>query len=137
MSVDDPKTVLMADDDEDDCFLAREAFEACGTGDVFSCVEDGMKLMEYLSACARPGPQRLPHVILLDLNMPRKDGREVLLEIKANPGLRNIPIAILTTSREEKDVSFAMKASAKLFITKPSTFDQWVEIMKSITTLGS
>jgi CheY-like chemotaxis protein len=124
--------VLMADDDEEDCFLATEAFSKSGAEATFSCVEDGDELMDRLSDRSRSEIEALPSLILLDLNMPRKDGREVLLEIKAEPALRHIPIVILTTSRDERDISFAMKAGAKRFITKPATFEEWVGIMKSL-----
>lgn len=126
----DQYSVLMADDDEEDCFLAGEAFLESGAGATFFCVEDGIELMEYL--LERPGRRDLPNLILLDLNMPRKDGREALLEIKAESSLQHIPIVILTTSKEEKDVAFAMRAGASSFVTKPATFDGWVEIMKSL-----
>ncbi len=122
----------MADDDEEDCFLAKEAIEASGAMADFSCIEDGIELMDYLSERSRSKPGELPDLILLDLNMPRKDGREALLEIKAEPTLQHIPIVILTTSQEEKDVSFSMGAGANSFITKPATFDEWVEIMRSL-----
>lgn len=125
--------VLMADDDADDCFLATEAFSESGADAAFSCVKDGIELMDYLDEhLAERGIRELPKLILLDLNMPRKDGREALLEIIANPALQLIPIIILTTSREERDVAFSMRAGAKSFITKPATFDEWVKIMKSL-----
>jgi CheY-like chemotaxis protein len=124
--------VLMADDDEEDCLLAKEAFEASGADGAFCCVDDGMELMEYLSERSRPEANELPDLILLDLNMPRKDGREALLEIKTEPALKHIPIVILTTSAEEKDISFSLKAGADSFITKPATFGEWVNIMKSL-----
>jgi CheY-like chemotaxis protein len=122
----------MADDDMEDCLLAAEAFSESGAKASFSCVEDGEELMDYLSEHSRPEIERLPALILLDLNMPRKDGREALLEIKAEPGLKNIPIVILTTSEEQRDISFTMNAGAESFITKPATFDGWIEIMKSL-----
>ena len=128
----DQHSVLMADDDEEDCLLANEAFSESGLKATFSCVEDGMELMDYLFERSRSDTISLPDLILLDLNMPRKDGREALLEIKAEPALQHIPIVILTTSREEKDIAFAAKAGANTFITKPATFDEWVEIMKSL-----
>ncbi len=124
--------VLMADDDEEDCILAQEAFIESGAMAAFSCVKDGMELMDYLSGHTLPELNGLPNLILLDLNMPRKNGREALLEIKAEPALRHIPIVILTTSNEEKDVAFTLEAGAEAFITKPATFDEWVEIMKSL-----
>lgn len=129
------KAVLMADDDEEDCFLAREAFEASGATAAFASVENGLKLMAHLSECCRSNPSGLPALILLDLNMPLKDGREALLEIRSQPALRHIPVVILTTSEEEKDVAFTMKAGANSFITKPATFDEWVGIMKSLAEL--
>lgn len=132
VTTEDRRTVLMADDDEEDCILAKEAFEASGARAAFSCVEDGIELMDYLSERSRSDPGGLPALVLLDLNMPRKDGREALLEIKAESALRHIPIVILTTSEEEKDIAFTMKAGANLFITKPETFDEWVRMMDSL-----
>ena len=125
-------TVLMADDDVDDCYLAKEAFLETGAKATFSCVEDGEELIDYLLKHSRPEIKGLPKLILLDLNMPRKDGRQALRAIKADPTLRDIPIIIFTTSEEKKDICFAMKAGADLFITKPAIFDKWVEIMKSL-----
>jgi len=124
--------VLMADDDEDDCSLAKEAFGECGFKADFSCLLDGLELLDYLSAHSRDEVRGLPKLILLDLNMPRMDGRQTLLKIKAEPILRDIPIVIFTTSSEKKDICFAMKAGADLFITKPTNYDDWVEIMKSL-----
>ena len=130
--MDEPLSVLMADDDEEDCLLASKAFEASGTEVTFCCVMDGMELMDFLADRSSAGGEKLPDLILLDLNMPRKDGREALIEIKAEPALQHIPIVILTTSEEQKDVDFAMKAGAESFITKPATFDEWVKMMKSL-----
>ena len=132
------RIVLMADDDEDDCMLAREAFEESKVEVGFYCVEDGMKLLEYLF---RSGEYEslsqtpLPVLILLDLNMPKKDGRQALKEIKSNPSLQHIPIVVLTTSREEKDIAFSREMGAKSFITKPDAFDEWVETMRSLESL--
>jgi CheY-like chemotaxis protein len=123
-------TVLMADDDEDDCFLAKEALFQSGAKAAFSCVEDGEKLMEYLSNHSQSELTGLPHLILLDLNMPRKDGRQALREIKAQPTFRHIPVIILTTSDEQEDIDFTLKAGVDSFITKPSGFEEWVRIMK-------
>lgn len=120
--------VLMADDDEDDCILAKDAFAESGAQGVLGFVENGLELMSSLFRSAA-----LPALILLDLNMPLKDGREVLKEIKSIPQFMNIPIVVLTTSREEKDVNYSCEMGAKSFITKPATFDGWVEIMKSLS----
>jgi CheY-like chemotaxis protein len=132
MTSEDQRTILMADDDEEDRFLAKEALEASGARTVLSIVGDGMELMDYLLECSLSKSNGLPDLILLDLNMPRKDGREALVEIMGEPTLRHIPIVILTTSQEEKDISFAMQSGATLFVTKPATFDEWVEMMKSL-----
>jgi CheY-like chemotaxis protein len=132
VSGEDQTVVLMADDDAEDCLLATEAFAESGAKAAFSCVGDGVELMDYLAKRSRSDANRLPALILLDLNMPRKDGRKVLIEIKSDPDLQHIPILILTTSSEEKDVAFSMKAGAESFITKPADFDEWVEIMKSL-----
>jgi len=130
--VDEPLSVLMADDDEEDCLLASKAFQASGAEVTFCCVMDGMELMDYLADRSNAGGEKLPDLILLDLNMPMKDGREALIEIKADPALQHIPIVILTTSEEQKDVDFTMKAGAESFITKPASFDEWVVVMKSL-----
>lgn len=132
MAKEGQETVLMADDDADDCLLASEAFAKSGREAVFSCVGDGIELMSYLSECIGSETKSLPVLVLLDLNMPRKDGREALIEIKSDPLLRHIPIVILTTSKEERDIDFITKAGARSFITKPATFDEWVQIMKSL-----
>lgn len=127
--------ILMADDDEDDCLLAGEALEESNAPGTLACVEDGIKLLEYLARCRNP-PQEagtpLPALILLDLNMPRKTGRQALAEIKSIPAFQDIPIVVLTTSREEKDIAFCRKMGVKDFITKPAAFGEWVEIMKSL-----
>jgi CheY-like chemotaxis protein len=129
------RIVLMADDDEDDCMLAREAFQETGAEGAFSCVEDGMEMLAYLYRTGKYKPisdSPLPVLILLDLNMPRKDGRQALREIKADPVLRDIPVVVLTTSREETDISFSLEMGAQSFVTKPDTFAQWVAIMKEV-----
>lgn len=132
MAGDEFRTVLMADDDAEDCMLATEAFRESGAKAEFSCVENGIELMNYLSEHSGDETNRLPALILLDLNMPRKDGREALVEIKTEPALRQIPIVILTTSEEQEDITFSLGAGAESFITKPATFDEWVEMMKSL-----
>ena len=118
--------VLMADDDEDDCVIAKDAFKESGAHGVLHCVENGMELMNYLSGCPP-----LPALILLDLNMPQKDGRQALREIKSVPELRKIPVVVLSTSREEKDIAFSRRMGADSFITKPTAFAGWVKMMKS------
>jgi CheY-like chemotaxis protein len=117
----------MADDDEDDCALAKDAMRESGARGQIECVEDGFELMDFLS---RSDP--LPALILLDLNMPVKDGRQALREIKADPEYRAIPIVIFTTSHEKDDMAYTSEMGANGFITKPGAFGQWVRIMKGL-----
>jgi CheY-like chemotaxis protein len=127
LKTDDARVVVMADDDDDDCMLAKDAFRKSGASAAFHCVENGIELLDYLSC---PGP--LPALILLDLNMPRKDGRQALREIKAIPAFRSIPVVVFTTSREEKDIAYSRELGANSFVTKPVTFGEWVEMMRSL-----
>lgn len=128
-------TILMADDDEDDCMLAREAFSESRLANDLHIVRDGEELMDYLY---QRGKYTLPHtaprpgLILLDLNMPKKDGREALKEIKADPNLRQIPVVVLTTSKAEEDIYRSYDLGANSFITKPVTFASLVEVMRTI-----
>lgn len=128
-----PITILMADDDADDRLLAKEALEESRLRNEIYFVEDGEELMEYLNRrgkYAAPGKAPRPGLILLDLNMPRKDGREALREIKADPDLRRIPVVIMTTSKAEEDIFRSYDLGANSFITKPVTFERLVEMMK-------
>ena len=127
MNTDKEPLVLMADDDDDDCTLAKDAFRKSGARGVIHCIENGMELMDYLS---RIDP--VPDLILLDLNMPIKDGRLVLKEIKSTPAFQHIPVVVFTTSRETKDMAYSSEMGAQSFITKPNTFGEWVSIMKSL-----
>jgi CheY-like chemotaxis protein len=130
-----PIVLLMADDDPDDRMLAREALAESHLINDLHCVEDGEELMDYLyrrGKYAGPPPAPRPGVILLDLNMPRKDGREALREIKADPTLRRIPIIVLTTSKAEEDIYSSYDLGVNSFITKPVTFDALVEVMRSL-----
>ncbi len=132
-----PVTILMADDDPDDRLMAREAFEESRLANSLHFVHDGAELMDYLQrrgdyADAASSPR--PGVILLDLNMPRKDGREALREIKADPDLRRIPIVILTTSKAEEDILRSYDLGANSFITKPVTFESLVNVVRTISS---
>jgi CheY-like chemotaxis protein len=130
----DSITILMADDDADDRMLAADAMKESRLGNTFRCVEDGQELMDYLTHAGKyaDGNAPRPGLILLDLNMPRKDGRQALEEIKTNPELRRIPVVILTTSKTEEDVLRSYDLGANSFITKPVTFDRLVEIVRSL-----
>lgn len=126
-------TILMADDDQDDCLLVKEAFEENRLPGDLRFVEDGEALMDYLYHRGKYSESTLwprPDLILLDLNMPRKDGREALREIRSTPDLRAIPVIVLTTSKEEKEVYRSYDLGANSFITKPVTFEELVEIVK-------
>ena len=130
-----PIVILMADDDADDRMLTRDALEESRVLNELRFVEDGEELMEYLTrkgkyANAADSPR--PGLILLDLNMPKKDGREALKEIKSDPNLRRIPVVIMTTSKAEEDIFRSYDFGASSFITKPVTFDRLVELMRTL-----
>lgn len=128
-------TILMADDDDDDCMLAREALAESRLANDLYIVRDGEELMDYLYQRGQYVNSKMaprPGLILMDLNMPRKDGREALREIKADPHLRHIPIVVLTTSKAEEDIYRSYDLGANSFITKPVTFALLVEVMRII-----
>lgn len=128
-------TILMADDDEDDRLLAVDAMKESRVLNNLHCVEDGVELLEYLRHQGRYADDKKaprPGLILLDLNMPRMDGREALKEIKSDPDLRSIPVVILTTSKEEEDKLRGYNLGAASYITKPVDFDGLVELMKAL-----
>ncbi len=128
-------TILMADDDEDDCMLAREALAESRLAHELHVVEDGEELMDYLyrrGQYAEQSSAPRPALILLDLNMPKKDGREALREIKTDPNLRQIPVVVLTTSKLEEDIYRTYDLGANSFITKPVMFASLIEVMKNI-----
>jgi two-component system, response regulator len=127
-----PITILLADDDEDDLLMTQEALQQSRLGNDLRFATDGEDLMDYLLRRGRyvdPADSPTPGLILLDLNMPRKDGREALSEIKSNPDLRKIPVIVLTTSRAEEDVFRTYELGVSSFISKPVTFDGLVEAM--------
>jgi CheY-like chemotaxis protein len=126
-------TILMAEDDPDDRLLAAEAARECRVTDDLRFVEDGEQLLDYLRRRGRwadPALSPRPGLVLLDLNMPRMDGREALAAIKSDPELRRIPVVVLTTSRAESDVARAYDLGANSFITKPASFGGLVDAMR-------
>jgi CheY-like chemotaxis protein len=130
-----PKSIviLMADDDADDRLLAKDALTECRLANDLHFVEDGEELLEYLQRRGKyssmvDAPR--PGLILLDLNMPKKDGREALKEIRADPELRKIPVVVLTTSKADSDIGCIYELGANSFISKPVSFDSLVEVMK-------
>jgi CheY-like chemotaxis protein len=127
--------VLMADDDADDRLLAKDALQECQSPHALEFVENGEQLMDYLHRRGKynglNGDHR-PGLILLDLNMPRKDGREALREIKSDPALRRIPVVILTTSTADTDIARAYDLGANSFISKPVAFEALVKVMRAL-----
>ena len=128
-----PITILMADDDEEDRDLTREALERAHLTNQVRFVSDGQELVDYLRREGDYGEPDAdaprPGIILLDLNMPKKDGREALAEIKSDPDLRRIPVVVLTNSSDEEDVIRSYNLVVNSFITKPVTFGSLVEVM--------
>ncbi|MDB5166200.1 MAG: response regulator [Candidatus Saccharibacteria bacterium] len=135
MKTEKPIVILMADDDDDDFLLTEKALKKSKLLNKLCRVRDGEELLDYLkergdyaagTSCGRPG------VILLDLNMPRKDGREALKEIKSDPDLKDIPVVVFTTSKAEEDVYKTYQLGVNSFITKPVTFDNLIEVMQAL-----
>lgn len=130
----DPVVILMADDDDDDFMLTQKALKASKLLNKLIRVSDGEELIDYLTRkngyTAENAPR--PGIILLDLNMPRKDGREALKEIKEHELLRNIPVVVFTTSKAEEDVYRSYQLGVNSFITKPVTFNNLLEVMSSL-----
>jgi len=124
--------ILVAEDDEDDRELVRAAFDdarvACG----LEFVNDGRDLLEYLRGEAGYAGRPRPSIIMLDLNMPRMDGREALLEIRADEELKEIPVLVLSTSSDDADVHLSYRAGANSFISKPVTHAGLVEVMRRV-----
>jgi CheY-like chemotaxis protein len=131
-----PITILMADDDEEDCAMTKEAMTDARLANKMRFVHDGEELMDYLHRRGEYGDGAdapRPGVILLDLNMPKKDGREALAEIKSEPDLRRIPVCVLTTSAAEEDIFRSYDLGVNSFITKPVTFAGLVEVLQGWT----
>lgn len=124
--------ILMAEDDDDDRELVRAAFRDARVPWGLEFVDDGQALLDYLRGEGGFRDRPRPAIILLDLNMPRKDGRETLLEMKADENLREIPVLVLTTSRDETDVRQSYRAGANSFISKPVTHAGLVEVMRRV-----
>ncbi len=128
--------ILVADDDPDDRMLIKEAFEENRIINTVEFVEDGEQLLAYLrreGAYADLAGQPYPGLVLLDLNMPKRDGREALADIKADAALRRIPVVVLTTSKADEDIIRTYGLGVSSFITKPVTFEGLVEITRVLT----
>lgn len=127
--------ILVADDDSEDQMIIVDALKESRLKNNVRCVDNGEELMDYLNNRGKYSDKNkypTPGIILLDLNMPKKDGREALKEIKADENLRSIPIIILTTSKAEEDILKTYNLGANSFITKPVTFLAMVEVMNSL-----
>ena len=123
--------ILMTDDDSDDRLLALLAFKKLNAAHSIDFVTHGQELIDYLSSRV-DSPRELPDLILLDLNMPKKDGRQALKEIKANPKLNQLDVIIFSTSNSEKDKKYALDLGARSFIVKPSNQDELTDIFRNI-----
>lgn len=130
-----PITILMADDDPDDRLLTADALKEARLINDIRFVENGEELLDYLRRIgkfAAPADAPRPGLILLDLNMPRKDGRTVLKELKQDPDLRTIPVVVLTTSKDDEDVYRSYDLGVNSYIVKPVTFEALVDILQTL-----
>ena len=128
-----PITILMADDDPEDRQLTKEAFEESRLKNDLRFVENGEELLDYLNRrgkFADPATSPRPGLILLDLNMPLKDGREALQEMKADPRFKSIRVVVMTTSQADADIAHSYNLSASSYITKPVTFENLLEVIR-------
>jgi len=127
-----PIEVLMVEDNPGDARLTMEALKEAKISNRIHHVEDGVEAMEFLHKQGKYTDAVRPDIILLDLNMPRKDGREVLEEIKTDPDLKRIPVVIMTISQAEEDIIRSYNLYANCYITKPIDLDQFIKVVKSI-----
>jgi two-component system response regulator len=125
-------SVLLVEDDPGDVLLIREAFAEQKVGNALSVVSDGVQAMEYVRGEGEFAGRERPNLVLLDLNLPRKSGAEVLDEIKSDPGLAPIPVIVLTTSEAEEDVLRSYRLHANAYITKPVDFERFRQIVHKI-----
>lgn len=124
--------ILMVEDNPGDVRLTQEAMKEAKVSNRLTVVHDGVEAMAYLRREGRFAEAVRPDLILLDLNLPRKDGREVLAELKSDPDLKSIPVVVLTTSRAQQDVEGAYKLHANCYITKPVDFNQFMKVVQQI-----
>jgi two-component system, chemotaxis family, response regulator Rcp1 len=128
----DAITVLMVEDDPDDVYLTRDALHTSRLRMNLHVVNDGVEAMQYLRTAHDRTQHRRPNLILLDLNLPRMSGREVLMAIKADPNLTDIPVVILTTSKAGEDIAASYRQHANCYISKPVDIDQFRSVVTSI-----
>ncbi|HEV7936236.1 MAG TPA: response regulator [Actinomadura sp.] len=127
-----PIEVLLVEDDPGDVLLTKEAFDDNKVQNNLTVVSDGEEATDYLRRRGRFTEAVRPDLVLLDLNLPRKDGREVLEEIKADPELRSIPVVVLTTSEADEDILRSYDLHANAYVTKPVDFDQFIRVVRHI-----
>jgi CheY-like chemotaxis protein len=128
----EPIDVLLVEDDAGDVLLIREAFEHNKVHNTLVVVSDGVEAIDFLRRRGEHADAQRPDLILLDLNLPRKDGREVLAEVKGDPDLRSIPVVVLTTSKAEEDVLRSYDLHANAYVTKPVDFDRFIAVVRQI-----
>jgi CheY-like chemotaxis protein len=128
----DPIEVLLVEDDPGDVLLIREAFEDNKVANRLHVVADGVEAIEFMRQSGEHAEAPRPDLVLLDLNLPRKDGREVLAEVKNDDELRSIPVVVLTTSQAEEDVLRSYDLHANAYVTKPVDFDRFIEVVRQI-----
>jgi len=128
----EPIEILLVEDSPADVDLTREALEDAKVRNHLSVVADGVEALAFLRREGRYADAPRPDLILLDLNLPKKDGREVLAEIKADPALRRIPVVVLTTSEAEQDILRSYDLHANCYITKPVDLEAFIEVVRSI-----
>jgi len=124
--------VLLVEDDPGDVLMTREAFKDNKLANRLSVVSDGVDAMAFLRKEDQYAGSPTPDLVLLDLNLPRMDGREVLAAMKSDPGLRRIPVVVLTTSEAEEDVLRSYSLHANAYVTKPVDFDRFIEVVRKI-----
>jgi CheY-like chemotaxis protein len=124
--------ILLVEDDPGDTLITREALEHSKVVNTLHCVVNGEEAMAFLRRAGKYADAPRPDLILLDLNLPRRDGREVLADIKGDPDLLRIPVVILTTSQAEADVLRSYNLHANAYVTKPVDFDRFVEVVRKI-----
>jgi two-component system, chemotaxis family, response regulator Rcp1 len=127
-----PIEILMVEDSPGDVRLVQEAFKEAKVRNTMNIVGDGVEAMAYLRKEGKYQEAARPDLVLLDLNLPKKDGREVLSEVKADEGLKSIPVVVLTVSKSEEDILKSYDLHANAFITKPVDFNQFLKAVKSI-----
>lgn len=127
-----PIDILLVEDDPGDVLITKEALEHSKVTNNLTCVEDGEQALAFLRREGEHADATRPDLILLDLNLPRRDGREVLAEVKNDPELRRIPIVVLTTSQAEEDILRSYDLHANAFVSKPVDFDRFVEVVRQV-----